>query len=207
MQLPEILVYKSKKVNIYKVPLPRKVGKYAGVILYDASSSSSQLTPSQIKKIEQIFKRDEITEVQFYSRTDTVTAKPEETPIYREMLQKFPVLQTKRISSEILTQNQKIKLNFFPTWTENKERAQLVLEGRYYEVMPTSAEIVPTLNCIFRCQQCSFEVTKKILGVWEKNTFTSQFHMTSWDTMEKILQGLKEGGVESVVFTGGGSHF
>lgn len=204
MSTAKILAFSGRNVSIYKAPLPKDVGKYAGVVSFAASSSSSGLTSTQIKEIDQIFTKEEISEVRFYPRVSIAIDKPEETTIYREMMQKFPIFQTKIISSKALTPDQKIELNFFPKWTADKERAQLVLEGRYYEVMPTGAEVIPTQNCVFRCLNCSFRPPKELIGVWEENIFTPEFHMASWDIMERVLQGLKEARVENVVFTGGG---
>jgi len=44
-------------------------------------------------------------------------------------------------------------------------------------IMPKSAELVPSLSCILRCQQCAYRVPKQQLGLWQRNDRAPEFHM------------------------------
>lgn len=91
----------------------------------------------------------------------------------------------------------------YPVWTRDITRSMQVVEGKYSEIIPLTFEFIPTLNCIFRCIQCSYREPKEQLGIWKRNIFSPAFHMDK-DTMMLLLEKLKDGGVNDVLFTGGG---
>ncbi|OGC23557.1 hypothetical protein A3J90_01400 [candidate division WOR-1 bacterium RIFOXYC2_FULL_37_10] len=91
----------------------------------------------------------------------------------------------------------------FPAWVNDFARSMQVIDGKYDEIFPPTFEFVPTLNCIFRCTECSYRTPKELLGIWERNIFNPDFHM-SIDTMNGLLSRLKEHGANNILFTGGG---
>ena len=73
-----------------------------------------------------------------------------------------------------------------PKWILIEDNFEKIISGKWNEIMPITAEFTPTLNCNFRCNQCSYSVPKQKLGVWKKKNskeFSSDFegqniHMT-----------------------------
>jgi sulfatase maturation enzyme AslB (radical SAM superfamily) len=92
-----------------------------------------------------------------------------------------------------------------PIWIMYEDVFDALTKGNYLEVLPKSAEIIPTINCCFRCQQCSYQKNKKELGIWDNKAFCnhSELNMTA-NNMELFIQRLYKVGVKNVVFTGGG---
>ncbi len=76
----------------------------------------------------------------------------------------------------------------------------LIKEGRFRDALPISAQLSPTLYCNFRCPRCSYGKYKSALLARES---ARAVHM-NWQTMASCLDGLAEGGVKAVLFTGGG---
>ena len=97
-------------------------------------------------------------------------------------------------------------------WTQHPRVVNPVLEGRYEEILPVTSEIVPTMNCSYRCgingigAGCSYTEAKKLLGVWNApNRFDDpRLHMQTWDIMKTIIDKLIGAGVYGFIFTGGG---
>jgi len=85
-------------------------------------------------------------------------------------------------------------------WLYYPNRVNRIKERRYYNVMPVTAQIVPTLACNFSCPRCSYGGSKiNIMALREK----SRINMVR-STMFSIIDKLLEGRVKGVVFTGGG---
>lgn len=95
-----------------------------------------------------------------------------------------------------------------PYWLKYDDVFIGFIQGDYLSVLPKSAEIITTLNCCFRCQQCSYRVPKEDLGIWDSscNKHAKEFNMSS-DTIKAVVERLYHAGVQNVVFTGGGEPF
>jgi len=100
-------------------------------------------------------------------------------------------------------------------WTQHPRIVEAVLSGRYEDILPVTSEVVPTLNCTYRCGStengagCSYKEAKKLLGVWDgPNIFKDpRIHMQEWTVMKTVIDRLIEGGVFGLIFTGGGEPF
>jgi len=93
-------------------------------------------------------------------------------------------------------------------WMFHPEIVKKVLEGKYNEITPYTAEFVVTTNCSNRCNICGYKPTKKIMGNWEKNDFSNpKYHMKSVDFGKSLLDKLFEAGLKGIIFTGGGEPF
>jgi len=95
------------------------------------------------------------------------------------------------------------ELPTYPMWVRDVKRSLQVLAGEYGRIVPPTFEFVPTLNCLFRCDDCSYRAPKERLGVWAQNKIDRRFHM-SLTLMQILLQRLKDAGVKNILFTGGG---
>ncbi|MBU0614461.1 MAG: radical SAM protein [Nanoarchaeota archaeon] len=95
------------------------------------------------------------------------------------------------------------------SWVFHDQVASKVIEGDYLGIMPFSGEFVTTMNCSNRCSiPCSYEVAKKIEGLWEKNQFSNPIaQMQSLGFAEMLVDRLVEAGVKGLTLTGGGEPF
>ena len=62
---------------------------------------------------------------------------------------------------------------YMAQWVHWKDRADMVLEGRYHDLQPAHFEGIFTLVCNFMCPHCSRRVTRTKWvdgGTWEHNT-------------------------------------
>jgi len=88
-----------------------------------------------------------------------------------------------------------------------EKNIQKVVEGDYLGIKPVTAEFVPTLNCNFQCNQCSYAKPKKQENVWGKGEFSRKAVHMDKNIMKIALDRLIEGGVKNILFTGGGEPF
>jgi len=92
-----------------------------------------------------------------------------------------------------------------PAWFRNRENYQSIIQGSYMDIMPMTAEVIPSLTCPFRCNQCSYRPQKEDLGIWDGRGQLSRDNLLmSQAAMETIIDRLAEAGVENIVITGGG---
>lgn len=89
-----------------------------------------------------------------------------------------------------------------PAWYEREDNFEFMIQRDMEKIMPMTAEVISTLRCPYRCEQCSYRPQKESLGVWD-NQCKDKLDM-SLGTMEIVIQRLVEAGVKNVVFTGGG---
>lgn len=92
-----------------------------------------------------------------------------------------------------------------PFWIKSNNNFNKILERDYYNILPQTAEIITTMNCCFRCQQCSYRPAKEEMNIWNKSyfDFSNKFHMSP-NTIIEIIDKLDDIGTRNVVFTGGG---
>lgn len=99
----------------------------------------------------------------------------------------------------------------YPAWLRPERNVSEIEAGRYLQIRPVTAEVVPTLNCCFRCSQCSYRPPKDAEGVWRsedgltfaEDSASPRHHMTV-EVMDAVLEALVNGGVSNILFTGGG---
>ncbi len=94
-------------------------------------------------------------------------------------------------------------------WVFHGHIADRVKTGEYQKIMPYSAEFVTTLNCTNRCQiPCAYQPIKVVEGVQERNDFRNPYcHMPSTEFALGLLDKIIDGGVNGIIFTGGGEPF
>jgi len=80
----------------------------------------------------------------------------------------------------------------------HKENFSSFLQGKYLDVQPVCVEIVPSLDCNFRCSKCTYLQNQSKEKDKEKKRLMSQ------DVFDSILEGLKSSYVKTIIFTGGG---
>ena len=85
-------------------------------------------------------------------------------------------------------------------WLNHSKNVEKIKERRYYEVMPVTAQLVPTLHCNFNCPRCSYGQLKKNIASRHKQALMNM----SGETMKLIIKRLGEAGIKGLVFTGGG---
>lgn len=88
-----------------------------------------------------------------------------------------------------------------PIWLISAKNYISVHDGDFLRIHPITAEVIPSFNCCFRCEQCAYRLVKEQLNIWNGNDFSYQM---SKDNMKLILTRLAEGGVRNIIFTGGG---
>lgn len=113
------------------------------------------------------------------------------------------------METKIETKEQE-KFDFLsPTnWVYHDQIVEKVLEGDYINIKPYCAEFVTTANCSNRCPSCSYELIKKLTGVWERNDFKDpESHMQGFEFARDLLDKVIDSGVKGIIFTGGGEPF
>ncbi|MGD0538310.1 MAG: radical SAM/SPASM domain-containing protein [Verrucomicrobiota bacterium] len=80
----------------------------------------------------------------------------------------------------------------------------MLLGGNCEDILPLTAELIPTLNCPCRCLQCSYRMQKLSCGAWLLNDADNpQWHMRAEDAAP-LVRKLRDAGVRYLVVTGGG---
>ncbi len=80
----------------------------------------------------------------------------------------------------------------------HRENFSAFLEGKDYDVQPVTVEVVPSLDCNFKCARCTYTQNKSKEKDRDKKRLMSQ------DVFDLVLQGLKDMYTKSIIFTGGG---
>lgn len=70
--------------------------------------------------------------------------------------------------------------------------------------MPMTSEVIPSLTCPYRCEQCSYRPQKEQLGLWNNKTPGNKHTEMTKDTMDIVINRLVEAGTKYIIFTGGG---
>ncbi len=92
-----------------------------------------------------------------------------------------------------------------PYWIKDNQNFDRIIEHNYNSLLPHTAEIIPTLNCCFRCEQCSNKEPKKQLDLWERKLYNrSEYYHMNAETVKIIIDKLSATKVKNIVFTGGG---
>lgn len=100
-----------------------------------------------------------------------------------------------------------------PKWILAEKNFSRILAGDWNGIRPITAEFVTTLNCNFRCAQCSYMQPKQALNLWvDENSKRAQFDLANnahmdMDTMRASIDNMSSGGVKNILFTGGGEPF
>ncbi|MCX5704078.1 MAG: radical SAM protein, partial [Candidatus Omnitrophica bacterium] len=116
-------------------------------------------------------------------------------------------------------------------WIYHPQAIGPLLEGRFEDIIPVTAEFVPSLICNYHCSTCTYgkpkngfsgdykrglrqfeggsEKLQDVLGRVEKAqmAFASgkpKCEMMSFETMVLLIDRLQEAGIKAVIFTGGG---
>lgn len=123
-----------------------------------------------------------------------------------EMYQNFktnhPECASRLISQELFEKYMKPDI---PMWLADSSDFDFILNKKYFNILPKSAEIIPTVNCCFRCEQCSYRQPKELEGLWTDKTLNlDQEYNMSMESMQTIIERLYVAGTCNVVFTGGG---
>jgi radical SAM protein with 4Fe4S-binding SPASM domain len=98
---------------------------------------------------------------------------------------------------------------YMAQWVHWKERANLILEGRYHDVQPAHFEGIFTLVCNFMCPHCSRRVTRSKWvegGTWEHNTEVEKKNTMDAHGLRRVIDQLAEHRVDEqmgIVWGGG----
>lgn len=98
---------------------------------------------------------------------------------------------------------------FMAQWVHWRERAELVLQGKYHEITPAHYEGIFTLVCNFMCPHCSRRVTRTKWvegGTWDHNTDIERKNTMHADGLRRVIDELGEHRVDSqmgIVWGGG----
>ncbi|MDD4202938.1 MAG: HAD-IA family hydrolase, partial [Candidatus Omnitrophica bacterium] len=85
-------------------------------------------------------------------------------------------------------------------WLGFPERAELVAQGRFDDVMPVNAQFVPSQLCPSNCLTCTYGRNKDEMSVCsDKSPF-----VMSLEDIKLYIDRLAAAGVQSITFTGGG---
>jgi radical SAM protein with 4Fe4S-binding SPASM domain len=88
----------------------------------------------------------------------------------------------------------------FNKWLYHLDRVACVKKGDFREVMPVTAQLIPSLYCNFSCPRCSYGHSKEIIRV---HGGRKAMQMDGF-TMSTIIDRLSEAGIKGIIFTGGG---
>jgi len=80
----------------------------------------------------------------------------------------------------------------------HRENFSAFLEGRDYDVQPVTVEVVPSLDCNFKCARCTYTQNKS------KEKDRGKRRLMSQDVFDLVIKNLKEVYTKSIIFTGGG---
>ncbi|MBT3865759.1 radical SAM protein [Candidatus Woesearchaeota archaeon] len=175
-------------MKVLKKPDPGNIGKY--FLFVEGLEEDS---------LESFFGEGNISKVFLHDNSKS----PKGIPLEVELL-KIPIDEFEERKQRVL----------IPNWVRNVPNLERVVGGDFQGIRPVTAEFVTTLNCNFRCSQCSYTVPKEMEEVWMDQSTGSdslvfqhrnsdRTHM-SHKTMEIALDRLAEGGVKNILFTGGG---
>jgi radical SAM protein with 4Fe4S-binding SPASM domain len=85
-------------------------------------------------------------------------------------------------------------------WLYYSERVAKIKQRKYYEVMPVTAQIAPTLYCNFQCPRCSYGRSKNQIASLQQERLMEM----NYDIMCLIIDRLVNAGIKGLLFTGGG---
>lgn len=98
---------------------------------------------------------------------------------------------------------------YMAQWVHWRERAELVLQGRYHDIPPAHFEGIFTLVCNFMCPHCSRRVTRTRWvegGAWDHNTPVEKKNTMHPEGLRRVLDQLaatRADGQMGVVWGGG----
>ncbi|MFA4842348.1 MAG: ElyC/SanA/YdcF family protein, partial [Candidatus Omnitrophota bacterium] len=93
-------------------------------------------------------------------------------------------------------------------WIHHPECVEKALEGKFYEIMPVTVQLVPSLLCNFLCWGCTYALMKG-----DSRNLDPRGHLSrprnedkvmQLELMRKVIDDLKDIGTKAVTFTGGG---
>ncbi len=83
----------------------------------------------------------------------------------------------------------------------HRDRIGKVISGDHLDVMPTTVEFVPSLDCNYNCPTCTYLT-------WKQRTIADiGKRQMSYDVMMTLLDKIEEADVKGVIVTGGGEPF
>ena len=112
-------------------------------------------------------------------------------------------LKAEDIEKHYLQGNPKDKVNI-PAWFVDEANFNKIINDKHEDVMPMMAEVIPSLACPFRCEECSYRPQKESMGIWNGKEKSHQILLMDKSTMEKSIEELDKARVKHIVFTGGG---
>jgi MoaA/NifB/PqqE/SkfB family radical SAM enzyme len=88
----------------------------------------------------------------------------------------------------------------FGKWLYYPERVTCLRQGDFRAVTPVTVQLIPSLDCNFRCPHCCYGRSKEnIRARGERQTM-----LMTLETMLTVIDRLCEAGIRGVVFSGGG---
>jgi MoaA/NifB/PqqE/SkfB family radical SAM enzyme len=103
------------------------------------------------------------------------------------------------------------KTDNIPKWIQHEENFDFVSKKEWLKIKPVTAEFIPTLNCNFHCNQCSYSIPKQNLKIWKKGSKKPAQRNIGFDMDQKtaitIINKLAKENVKNLLITGGGEPF
>ena len=94
---------------------------------------------------------------------------------------------------------------FIPSWFKNKKNFDAICSGNYFNIMPMTAEVIPSLTCPFKCYQCSYKPQKREIGIWgDAELQDANSILMDIEIMDIVIDRLHKSGMQNLVITGGG---
>lgn len=186
-----------------------EVGAYRYYFVVSPEIFSKDFSPRTKKVIQQIFKQKDAGEFKISSEEPGGKVSPEIINIFSNLA----IKSGRHLGSADIYEQFSFFYSQYPLyrWVYHPRIVEAVRTGDYYHILPVTVELVPTLNCTFRCgrnrenEGCAYKPQKMAHGNWEKNIFDDpNIHIKDPQLMEKIIDRLKEAEVKAIIVTGGG---
>lgn len=197
-------------LSVVAFPVASEVAKYRCYFIGTANLGIRDIGPEVKKKIVEILNQPDAKEFK-------VSSDKQSGEVNDDLYNIVNSLAVQSGLSEVVRSNiyQDFSSYFsqytLHRWVQHPQILSGVKSGNYLGILPVTVELVPTLNCTYRCGKnqtsmgCAYRPQKELYGNWDKNVFDDErVHMRDPRLMGLITDRLAEAGVRAVIVTGGG---
>jgi radical SAM protein with 4Fe4S-binding SPASM domain len=85
-------------------------------------------------------------------------------------------------------------------WLYHPERVNLIIEGKYRDVLPITIQFSPTIKCNYACPRCTYGKSKEVM----RSRKGKQIDCIEKEKIGPIFSKIADTGIKGVIFTGGG---
>lgn len=209
---PMIGSFGGGEITCYRFPLPSEPAAYGVYLVIRNSVHPGQLPTSVCKRINRTIAAPHISQVHICSprancremRFENWNGAAQEELQTLGLSWLIPPGQSPTLFLRSVDGHSGVELPFVPEFAHDLSRAKMLLDGRFQEILPMTAEFVPSLNCPFRCRQCSYRHHKFACGAWSMNDLNNPRWQMDKGIAATLVQKLSDAGVRNLVVTGGG---